>query len=306
LIFGISGLLGSALSRHLSRSGRQVSGTVFSHPIGDAAATIVSADLANSADVARIMETARAHAVIFAAGLTDVDRCERDPVTAFKLHADVPAELAAYCRTSDSKFVYISTDHLWAGTRQMVSESEPTAPINVYARSKAEGERRVLEADPSALIIRTNFFGQGQPWRQSLSDWMIAKLCGGEGVRAFTDSYFTPIHLDHLAPIMVDLIECSASGIFHVAGRDRISKFDFAQKLCKQAGLSLNLVKPGKLEDANLIAPRPHDMSLSTEKITNLLVRPMPTIDDGIAALKLGVWPTNPTERSEKHDGPTR
>jgi dTDP-4-dehydrorhamnose reductase len=289
LIFGISGLLGSALSRHLSRSGRQVSGTVLSHPIDDAAATIVSVDLANSVEVARIMKTAGAHAVIFAAGLTDVDRCERDPATAFRLHADVPAELAAYCRQNDAKFVYISTDHLWTGSRQMVGESEPTAPINVYARSKADGERRVLDADPSALVIRTNFFGQGQPWRQSLSDWMLAKLYGGEGVRAFTDSYFTPIHLDHLAPIMADLIECDASGIFHVAGRDRISKFDFAQKLCKQAGLSSDLVKPGKLGDANLVAPRPHDMSLSTEKIANLLGRPMPTIDDGIAALNLGV-----------------
>jgi dTDP-4-dehydrorhamnose reductase len=169
-----------------------------------------------------------------------------------------------------------------------------------------DGERRVLDADPSALVIRTNFFGLGLPWRQSLSDWMIAKLCDGEGVRAFTDSHFTPIHLDHLAPIMADLIECDASGIFHVAGRDRISKFDFARKLCKQAGLSLDLVKPGKLEDANLVAPRPHDMSLSTEKIANLLGRPMPTIDEGIAALKLGVMTPNPTERSEKHDRPTR
>jgi len=165
------------------------------------------------------------------------------------------------------QFVLISTDHLWDGALPFTTEETPTKPINVYARTKFLGKTEVLAANPESLVVRTNLFGLGRPWRKLFSDWVTQELISENIVSTFTDSYFTPIGLVQLCSNIEDLTLRKGTGIYNVAGRERISKYEFSLCLAKYLGLRTDLIKPGKIADAKLGAPRPPDMWLSVEKI---------------------------------------
>lgn len=288
IVIGASGLLGTNLCRYLGQTGIRTAGTCHSHRILDPETEALELDLKDLGAVERFTRTQRADAAIYAAGLTSVDACEEHPELAFALNAQAAAAAAAGAAAAGSKFVYISTDHLWDGTRAMVEETTPPAPVNAYARSKVEGERMVAATDNTALIVRTNFFGDGPPWRPSLSDWMVGNLRKGVAIDGFTDSYFTPIHISRLTDFLVDLIALGVEGPINVAGSERISKYGFAMKLCAAMGLPADLVRPASIDDAAFIhARRPKDMSLSTRKVSTLLSLAMPSVDDSIGSLNM-------------------
>jgi dTDP-4-dehydrorhamnose reductase len=286
LISGASGLFGTVLCRHLVEIGRPTIGLVHDAAVGIAGVEEVRVDLGAPATADGLIARLTPDVVVHAAGLTNVDACEHDESLAMTLHAGSAEILARQCAERESRFVYISSDHLWDGSKAYVDEDERPTPINAYARSKVEGERRVMAANPAALIIRTNFFGKGRSPRRSLSDWMTDELLAGRGVDAFVDSFFTPVGLDFLASSIVRLIKLDQSGVFHIASQDRISKFEFARKLCARLNLPLSLVRPSRISEANLYAPRPSDMSLGTRKAAAIGL-PIPTTDESINSTNL-------------------
>ncbi len=275
------------MCRYLANAGDSVVGIVNSHKMEFERIDVFAQDLTQLVDADELVSKFSPDVIVHAAGLTSVDACENDEHTAFRIHADVTQQLARACAARNVKFIFISTDHLWDGTKPFVSETTPPHPINAYARSKLEGERRALDAAPTALVVRTNFFGNALPWRKSLSDWMVEGLCSGRGIDAFVDSFFSPIHLNHLVPMIVEIAEHEGSGVYHVAASERISKYEFALGLCRKLALPNGLVRPAEIENAGLQAPRPHDMSLCTKKAAEFLTRPMPTVTDGIDILNL-------------------
>ena len=239
--------------------------------------------------------------VIYAAGLTNVDGCEQDEARAHRLHCLAAKECLSAAAAIGGRAVHISTDHLWRGDTSMVSETTPPEPLNAYARTKRAGELAVIESVPDALIIRTNFFGWGLPWRQSLSDWLLNEFAAGRIVNAFVDTYFTPIEMTLLSKIITTLAEQDATGIFHVAGSSRLSKHDFAVQLAKAFGYSQELIKPVSLVEHQLIAPRPRDMSLATEKLTTFLGAVPPDIDTCIQTLADAAPARITTDNGEKY-----
>ena len=123
--------------------------------------------------LARALDEIQPDVIVHAAGLSNVDDCERDPGTAHAVNAELAATVAAAAAERGVKLAHISTDHLFSGTASMYSEADMPEPLNAYARSKMEGERLVARRCPRALIVRTNFFGWGHTFRKSISDWVI-------------------------------------------------------------------------------------------------------------------------------------
>jgi dTDP-4-dehydrorhamnose reductase len=287
LVTGASGLLGHDLVRRLLDAGFEVVAVRNEHPIGLSGAHEIAADLERDGSLAELVERFRPGVAVHAAGLTNVDACEKEEKKAFRLHALAAGELARSTRKVGGVPVLISTDHLWAGTDSLVDETMPVDPVNAYARTKAAGEDLFLDAAPGGLIVRTNFFGIGRPWRRSFSDWIEDCLRQGNKVHAFRDVFFTPIALDLLTASLCELVAVNARGVLHVAGGERISKFEFARRLAIARALQVEHVLPGSIEDASLTAPRPRDMSLSTKKVAALLGRAMPDLDASLGTLEL-------------------
>ncbi len=170
LITGASGLLGSALCHHLSSNNSVAVGIVNHHKITIDGALIKQCDITNEIALGELLAEANPTHIIHCAALTNVDQCETNPDLATKLHVTAPANMANWANKNHRKMVYISTDHLWDGTKQYVEETDITHPLNSYAKTKSIGENHVLTEDPNALIARTNFYGEGLEWRASFSD----------------------------------------------------------------------------------------------------------------------------------------
>lgn len=292
-VTGISGFLG--LHAALQWQDRyEVSGAYHAHPVELPGIRTVRLDATNAGAVRAALEQARPDVVVHTAALTNVDACETDPQAAHALHVTASRAVAEAAQRIGARLVHISTDHLFSGQRPWMTEAEAPAPVNVYARTKWEAEQAVQAADAHALIVRTNFFGWGVPRRPSSSDWVVQGLRQGRELPVFTDVHFTPILVNTLVDLLAELIERKTEGVWHVAGRERVSKAEFAQRLARAFGLPERLLKPARLVDRPLAAPRPADLSLNTDRIARLLGRPMPGLDEGfnsLQALEQAGWP---------------
>ncbi len=236
-------------------------------------------------DVSRILDVVQPGLVVHTAGLTNIEFCEANPDLAYHVNVELAANVAAACARRGVPLAHVSTDHLFVGDQPWLDESHPVAPQNAYGRTKAEGERRVLNADAAALVVRTNFYGWGPRYRRSFSDVILDSLRKGQAITLFTDVWYTPILAEALSLAVHDLVALKASGIVHVVGDDRLSKHEFGLKLAREFQLDAGLIKPGLLGDQAALVRRPREISLSNRKVCQLLGRPLGGVDEHLRRL---------------------
>lgn len=242
-------------------------------------------DLESVDSLIHVFETVHPQFVIHTAGLTSVEECEANPDMAQHVNVVLADNVARACAKLGLPLVHVSTDHFFSGDQSLVDESHPVAPKNVYGRTKAEAEFRVLATHPGALIVRTNFYGWGTSYRHSFSDIIIEELRSGKELTLFTDVFYTPVLAEIAAQSVHELIHLKASGVFHVVGDERLSKYDFGVKVAEQFHLDSKLIIPGFLTEQVGLVQRPLDMSLSNQKICKLLGRKLGGVDEHVARL---------------------
>jgi dTDP-4-dehydrorhamnose reductase len=279
LITGISGLLGSNLAR-LTADRYHVIGVMRGeHAVLSPQQTsieVLNADLAVPEQAARVVDTVRPDILIHCAAMTDVDRCEADPVGAAQMNTHLPATLAEAARRGGVQFVHISTDAVFDGQQEMYCEEDQPLPINVYARTKYAGELRVAEAFPEALIARVNFFGWSWQGRRSLAEWFFNNLSAGKSISGFSDLVFCPLLVNDMVSLLLRMIELRLSGLYHVVSSESVSKYTFGQMLAREFGFDEALITPASYLSAGLKAPRPKLLSLKSEKLAHAIGEPLP------------------------------
>ena len=241
------------------------------HTVQLAGVSSVSFDLNNPDTLNRHLVELSPDLVVHTAGLTSVDQCELSPTLAHDANVDLAIRIAEATALQAIKLIHISTDHLFTGKLSHCTEAEQPQPINQYGRTKALAEKGVSSANPHALILRTNFFGWGSANRQSFSDWLIYSLRAGRTLSLFSNVFFTPILADVLALAAHDLVDKGAIGIYNLVGDQRVSKFEFALMLADQFSLPHQLICARHFDGSELIAARPHDMSLDNGKARQMM-----------------------------------
>lgn len=292
-ITGMSGLLGLNMAVQL-RESFEVLGSYLTHPIHCDGIDSLQMDYGSGDPFGQILVRIQPDIVVHTAGLTSVEECEANPREAHRLNVSFAQQVARAANSMGAKLVHISTDHIFDGTSPMKREGEPPNPLNVYARTKLEAERVVLEACPDVLMIRTNFYGWGPPYRPSFSDWILKGLKNRDPLTMFSDVFYTPILINDLVDVLADLIVNRVSGVFHVAGGERISKHTFGMMLADAFGYPSDGILAISVEEHQFRAPRPRDMSLDCTKAEDLLGKQMPKVMDGLHRLRsLGSegWP---------------
>lgn len=285
LITGGSGLLALNWACAMRERWDVVLGT-HRHRVSLRGATALPVDLGDADHLSRQLAELSPDLVVHAAGLTSVDACEADPALARQVNAELARNVAAAASGRNIRLAHISTDHLFAGTRSGYREDDAPEPLNEYARSKLLAEEWVRQAHPQALILRTNFFGWGHAYRQSFSDWILQALRAGKSITMFDDVFFTPILADALATAAHRLVALSAGGTFNLSGDERVSKYEFATRLAQAFKLPVELIRLGKLSDANLVAKRPADMSLGNTKACEVLSSDLGCLDGFFLSLR--------------------
>ena len=283
LITGGSGLLGGNWA--LARAGiDEVVLGLNKRSINLSPATTVDIALDNKELLARQLDEIKPDFVVHAAAITSVEACENNPEAAYAINAGYAGLMAGLCSEANIGFVQISTDHLFDGRQPLLDEQASTCPLNAYGRSKASAENLVLEAHPSALIVRVNFFCWGPQYRSSFSDWIVNALQNGSPVTLYDNVFFTPLYAGQIIDICHQLVDGGATGIYHLSSSDRISKFDFGMRLARVFDLDLSLIARGTYSDDEVA--RPLDMSLDNRKVRDRLNIVSLPIDASIAMLK--------------------
>ncbi|MDP2127608.1 MAG: SDR family oxidoreductase [Pseudohongiella sp.] len=242
-------------------------------------------DLESTDSLIRTFEVEQPDVVVHTVGLTSVEKCEADPTLSHHVNVRLAENVARACARLNIRLVYISTDHLFTGQEALVNEAQPTAPLNVYGKTKAEAELRILDVAPTALVIRTNFYAWGTSYRQSFSDVILGALRSGKGMTLFQDVFYTPILVEEAARAVHELIELEAEGIFNIVGDERISKSDFGLRLVEQFNLDPSNISLGLLSDRPALVTRPFDMSLSNHKVCKAIGRKLGGVTEHLAAL---------------------
>lgn len=282
LITGASGLLGSSLVSLARDKGRDVVGLCHRHALNLPGTRTVKVDLTDESKVERVFDELQPESVIHCAAQTNVDWCQEHPESARCINAGASGAIARIAARTQTRLLYISTDSVFDGARGNYSEDDAPAPLNAYAESKLEGEREVLAQYPLAAIARVNIYGWNAQNKPSLAEWILGQLVSGQVVRGFTDVLFCPILANDLAEILLAIVDRKLNGIYHVVGAEVVSKYDFAISVAATFDLDCNKIVPAKIAESKLKAPRPRNMSLSTEKICRALVRLMPDVNTGL------------------------
>lgn len=282
LITGASGLLGITLALQLAEE--EVVGVVHRHPLRHIPFRVVSADLSASGVVEQLVAEEKPDVVINCAALTNIDECEQKPELAYRLNATLPGRLAAITEEMGIKLLHISTDAVFDGRTGGYNELDMPNPVNLYGHTKLAGEQAVEDHNPDALVARVNFFGWSITGERSLAEWFLSGLMAGNPLKGFTDVFFCPLLVNHLAEYLVRMIHDGLSGVYHVVSREHLSKYEFGCRLARRFGLDEKLIQRASWTTGLLKAGRSPNLTLSTDKLTYALGEEMPGIDEGIEA----------------------
>jgi dTDP-4-dehydrorhamnose reductase len=286
LVTGASGLLGANFISTALQRGKTLVAVSHEHPLQLLGIEHVSANLVDRCKVNELVQSIQPAWIVHCAALTNVDWCQCHPKETWGVNVEISKHLATAARSIGARMVYVSTDSVFDGRVGNYNEADLPKPLNVYGESKLAGEKAVLEELQQSLIVRTNIYGWNAQDKASLAEWMFDRLEGGQCVPGFRDVIFTPILVNDLSEIILDMMEHRLRGVHHVAGSQPCSKYEFALQLASAFGLERELVQPQSLADSNLLAPRPKRTSLQTTKVSGALGRKMPDVQSGLQRFK--------------------
>jgi dTDP-4-dehydrorhamnose reductase len=282
VVTGASGLLGASVLRSAVELGWETAGLCHQHVIRDPTMRVARVDLTDDSATRRLLFDLRPDAIVHCAAATNVDWCEDNSKQAEAINVQASAVLAETAASLNARFVYVSTDSVFDGRRGNYIETDEPAPLNIYARSKLAGEWETLRRNPSSMVVRVSIYGWNAQNKDSLAEWVLRQMEEGRDVPGFTDVFFTPILVNDLIPVLFGMLQQELTGLYHVAGSERISKFEFARRVGTVFGFDPARVKPCQVKDMSLRAARPLDVSLNTAKIKVALGHSMPDVNSGL------------------------
>lgn len=264
LVIGGSGMLGQQLVYLLKQHDFDVYATYHSEPINEDG--FFPLDITNADDTVSFIEKIKPDAIVSTAAFTNVDKCEELKDTAFKINVTGTKNVALAAEKVNAKMVYVSTDYIFNGEKGQYKETDKTDPIDYYGFTKLKGEQQVQNICSDFIIARTSvLYGIHKP---NFVTWMISEFEQNKSISIVKDQIISPTHTLDLSEQLLALIEDDARGIFHTAGGEIVSRYDFALKTAELFNFDVDLVQPTSMNEMNWVAKRPKDSSLNVSKIS--------------------------------------
>lgn len=209
--------------------------------------------------------------VLHLAAMSAAEAVRLDPDRGHRVNVEATRRIADWCERRGRRIVFTSTDLVFDGSKAWNREDDPAEPVLAYGRTKRQAEPFVLDA-PRGLVARVSLlYGFSRNGRDAYFDRTVSALRRGESQTLFEDEYRTPLDLATAARILIALARSDASGIVHVAGRERMSRFDLIRRAAVALGLDPGLVRANRRADVPLPEPRPADASLDTSRLAAVL-----------------------------------
>jgi dTDP-4-dehydrorhamnose reductase len=275
LVIGSNGLLGQKVAEQLVRgsAARITLASVENAPVRDLLSTeYIRLDITVRKDVREVVGTVNPDVIINCAAMTDVDACETERDMAWKINVSGVEHLVEAARGKGATIVHVSSDYVFDGKS---------------GKSKLASENVLRTSGLPHFIARTMvLYGIAPGVKANFALWLIKSLKAGQTVRIVDDQIGNPTLADDLAFGLLRAVELEKSGVYNIAGRDIVPRFEFAVRLAKFFGLDPKLIHPIKTAQLRQPAVRPLRSGLITLKAeVDLGLKPS-TIEEGLAILK--------------------
>lgn len=275
LLTGRNGQIGWELERSLAALGEVI------------ATDRATLDLANPNAIRSFVRNARPHVIVNAAAYTAVDRAESEPETAMKVNALATGILAEEARNQDAFLVHFSTDYVFDGIQEKpYIETDFPSPLNVYGKSKVEGEHAIIHVQCRHLIFRTSWvYG---PRGRNFFLTILRKAEAGEVLRVVDDQVGSPTSSMMIAMAVPNAIsrtvyDPSMDGIYHMSAAESTTWCGFARAIVEASGMHtpVHAIASSELPAA---AQRPRNSVLDNSKIVHRLGIRLPSWQAGMAS----------------------
>lgn len=250
LVTGANGILGRAIAERLGSAH-----TLFLWGREEA-------DLTEPAQIEAAARGLTFDAVIHAAAMTDVDRCESEVDLAFRANRDATRHVGALAKERGATLVYVSSDYVFDGTKTSpYLEEDPTGPRSVYGRSKLAGEEAAAASGAPYVVVRTSWlYGAGG---KNFVDTIAGKLAQGAPLRVVDDQRGSPTYARDLAHAIELLLRRGAQGVVHATNSGQTTWYGFAREIANVMGMADASITPVTTEEFPRPAPRPRYSVLS-------------------------------------------
>jgi len=234
-------------------------------------------DLTDFAAVRREFRHQNPGLVIHCAALSSNSACLANPPLSRKLNVEAAALLAELA--ADVGFVLFSTDHVFDGQQGRYDETQPVNPLSLYAETKVAAEQIILR-NPRHTVIRTSINGGvSAAGDRSFNEQLRRAWAAGQLLELFTDEFRCPIAAIETARAVWELALGGKPGLYHVAGSERLSRWQIGQLFAARWPRLHPRLKPVSLK-AHSGPPRPPDISLDCSKAQRLLSFPLPGLTE--------------------------
>jgi dTDP-4-dehydrorhamnose reductase len=242
LVTGAAGMLGSALCPTLMQRGH----TVFETDLAPVDEGIECLDVRSYKQIEEIVGKVKPDMVMHLAAETDVDKCELEPDHAFLTNTISTQNVSLVCQKQGIVMVYISTIGVFYGDKpEPYTEFDNPNPINVYGRSKLEGEKIVQSLLERYYIVRAGWMVGGGPKRdKKFVGKIIKRMTETTVLKAVNDKIGSPTYTVDFSKCLADLIETGYYGLYHCTNKGYGSRFDVAKKIVDFLGRSDVTVEP--------------------------------------------------------------
>ena len=238
-------------------------------------------DLLDSAAVARAFNEQNPAAIIHCAAMSKSPDCQANPPLARKINVETTARLAELA--ADIPFFFFSSDLVFNGRKGNYVETDEVEPLSVYAKTKIAAEQIVL-TNPRHTVIRTSLNGGTSPSRdRGFNEQMRSAWQAGQTLNLFVDEYRCPIPAIATARATWELLEKKQTGLFHIAGAERLSRVQIGEALAARWPELDPKFRAGSLQDYHG-APRSPDTSLNSAKAQAQLSFPLPGLTSWLRA----------------------
>ena len=279
LVTGSAGLIGRQVVKDLSETHEVFSCYNKSKPEFGIPTKM---DLLNHEMISNVLSEKNPDIVIHLGAMTAVDLCDTQQDNALKINSQATEILAKECSKINSFMVYVSTDYVFDGNTGMYEENDTTNPLGFYGKSKLLGEKSIQNFSSNWCIARTSTPFGLHPTKKSFPIWVIENLQKQKQIDVLTDQFTSPTYVPSLSRMLIEISERHLTGIIHVAGASKISRYEMASLVSDKLGLDGKLLREISINDIKWEAQRPKDSSLNVSKAISILNQKPQKIDHDV------------------------
>ena len=219
-----------------------------------------SLDICDKEAVFQCLNSAKPTHVIHTAAMTNVDQCELNPSECKEINVKATQNLWSVSSDLGIHFQLLSTDFVFDGSKGNYSENDSPNPLSIYAQSKVDAEKLLLDSKNSNWsIVRTIIvYGQGENLsRTNIICWAKETLAKQQPMKIIDDQFRAPTWADDLAWACIRICELNKNGIYHISGPETMSVYEIVARVAKFYGLETNVIEKTDSSTLNQPAKRP-------------------------------------------------